>query len=311
MTELADVLDLGSSAEKRAGSNPVLGTNAGIAQLEEQRLCKSKVVGSSPATGSKNVRTEIVMVAIANLDTYTSGMRKSMEDKLWFLDFMSEDITSVYDYGCADGTLLGIIKQEKPNVHLFGYDNNMEMLSMAKLRVPGCVLTRERMESAEPGQLTIASSVFHEIHSYGSPESIRVDYQHIFGIGSRYIAIRDMFYSTKMPIIAPEEVVRAVRGRANQSMLREFESIYGSIEQSKNLMHWFLKYRYIENWCRECRENYLPNSFENFLHLIPQSYELVYAEMYTLPFLRNKIYKDYAIDWSYPTHGKIYLKKRG
>ena len=241
MTELADVQDLGSCAEKRAGSSPVLGTNAGIAQLEEQRLCKSKVVGSNPATGSKNVRTEIVMVAIANLDTYTSGMRKSMEDKLWFLDFMSEDITSVYDYGCADGTLLGIIKQEKPNVHLFGYDNNMEMLSMAKLRVPGCVLTRERMESAEPGQLTIASSVFHEIHSYGSPESIRGDYQHIFGIGSRYIAIRD----------------------------------------------------------------------ENFLHLIPQSYELVYAEMYTLPFLRNKIYKDYAIDWSYPTHGKIYLKKRG
>lgn len=52
MTELADVLDLGSSTAKRAGSNPVLGTNAGIAQLEEQRLCKSKVVGSSPATGS-------------------------------------------------------------------------------------------------------------------------------------------------------------------------------------------------------------------------------------------------------------------
>lgn len=27
--------------------------SAGIAQLEEQRLCKSKVVGLSPATGSK------------------------------------------------------------------------------------------------------------------------------------------------------------------------------------------------------------------------------------------------------------------
>ena len=81
MTESADVLDLGSSAEKRAGSNPVLGTNAavaqlveqrifnpwvgcsshlcgtnaGIAQLAEQRLCKSKVVGSSPAAGSKKL----------------------------------------------------------------------------------------------------------------------------------------------------------------------------------------------------------------------------------------------------------------
>lgn len=252
----------------------------------------------------------IIMVAIADLDTYTSGMRKSMEDKLWFLNFMGEDITSVYDYGCADGTLLGIIKKERPGVQLFGYDNSQEMLAMAKRRVPGCTLSKKRMEAANSGQLTVASSVFHEIHSYGTLESIRGDYQHIFGIGSQYIAIRDMFYSTQMPVIADKATVRAVRSEASQDMLQEFEDIYGTIELNKNLTHWLLKYRYTENWARECRENYLPNSFENFLRSIPQSYELVYAEMYTLPFLRRKIYEDYAIDWRYPTHGKIYLKKR-
>lgn len=54
MTESADVLDLGSSAEKRAGSNPVLGTNAAVAQLVEQRIfnpwveCLSHFCGTNP-----------------------------------------------------------------------------------------------------------------------------------------------------------------------------------------------------------------------------------------------------------------------
>ena len=250
------------------------------------------------------------MVNITNLDTYTSEMWKSMEDKLWFLDFMEESITSVYDYGCADGTLLGLIQKEKPGVALFGYDNNQEMLTMARQRVSDCVLSSKRMEAANPGQLTVASSVFHEIHSYGTPDSIREDYRHIFEIGSEYIAIRDMFYSLRMPVRADISVVREVRSRANQHMLQEFEDTHGTIDLNKNLTHWFLKYRYTVNWARELRENYLPNSFEDFLRLIPKSYECVHAQTYTLPFLRRVIYNDYAVDWQYPTHGKIFLKKR-
>ena len=100
------------------------------------------------------------MVAIADLDTYTSGMRKSMEDKLWFLNFMGEDITSVYDYGCADGTLLGIVKKERPGVQLFGYDNSQEMLAMAKRRVPGCTLSKKRMGAVDRCIVCISRDTF-------------------------------------------------------------------------------------------------------------------------------------------------------
>ena len=75
------------------------------------------------------------MAAIADLEDYVSGMRKSMDDKLWFLDFIGTDVTSVYDYGCADGTLLRRVQDERPDVCLYGYDNNCEMLKIAGNRL--------------------------------------------------------------------------------------------------------------------------------------------------------------------------------
>lgn len=251
------------------------------------------------------------MAAIADLDTYNRGMQKSMQDKLWFLDFLGDDIHTVYDYGCADGTLLQLVQNERPGICLCGYDNNCEMLKIARNRLQNSAISSYRMETARPGQVTVASSVFHEIHSYGTNDSILSDYRHIFGIGSDYIAIRDMFYSFCMPENASARVVQTVRMTSDEERLREFENIYGTIDRNKNLMQWLLKYRYVENWRRELTENYLPNSFEEFLNATPKEYDCVYAEMYTLPFLHDRIQQDYGIDWRYPTHGKILLKKRG
>ena len=42
------------------------------------------------------------MTPIANMNAYNDGMRKSMLDKIWFLDKIDGDIDTVYDYGCAD-----------------------------------------------------------------------------------------------------------------------------------------------------------------------------------------------------------------
>lgn len=251
------------------------------------------------------------MAAIADLEDYVSGMRKSMDDKLWFLDFIGTDVTSVYDYGCADGTLLRRVQDERPDVCLYGYDNNGEMLKIARNRLQNSAVSSRRMETARPGQVTVVSSVFHEIHSYGTNDSILSDYRHIFEIGSDYIAIRDMFYSFCMPENASAKVVQVVRMASDKERLREFENVYGSIDRNKNLTHWLLKYRYVENWRRELAENYLPNSFEEFLNATPKEYDCVYAEMYTLPFLHDRILSDYGVDWKYPTHGKILLKKRG
>lgn len=249
------------------------------------------------------------MIAIADLGTYNSGMRKSMQDKLWFLDFWDDDdIRTVYDYGCADGTLLSLVHQERPDVGLIGYDNNLEMLE--KAADSGIHCTHTPMESASPGTLTVVSSVLHEIHAYGTEEDVSDDYSHIFGIGSEYIAIRDMFYSKNMAVVVNGRDMTKVYRNADRERLAEFEKLYGSISLNKNMLHWLLKYRYTSNWERELYENYLFQSFEDFLRAIPEQYEIVYSVCYMLPYLYRKIKEDYGIDWKYPTHGKILLKRK-
>lgn len=42
------------------------------------------------------------MTPIANMNVYNDGMRKSMLDKIWFLDKIDGGIDTIYDYGCAD-----------------------------------------------------------------------------------------------------------------------------------------------------------------------------------------------------------------
>ena len=50
MAELADALDLGSSAFGRGGSTPFIRI-AGLAQLVEHLICNQEVEGSTPLAG--------------------------------------------------------------------------------------------------------------------------------------------------------------------------------------------------------------------------------------------------------------------
>ena len=249
------------------------------------------------------------MVAIEDIDVYTSGMQKSMEDKLWFADILKGKITSVYDYGCADGTLLNLMRSLNPAIQLYGYDNLPEMVARAKMSGLANV-SGVPMAKAKEKQLTVCSSVFHEIFSYGTYTSVKQDWMNIFGIGSDYIAIRDMFYSEFMPEFADEKVVAAVREKADPAQLFGFEHQYGSISKNVNLTHWFLKYRYKENWRRELVEDYLPYSMEDFIRMLPDTYDVAGVAAYTLPFLRDRIKEDFCVDWNYVTHGKILLKRK-
>ena len=54
MAELADALDLGSSAARRGGSSPFtrIIEYAGLAQLVEHLICNQRVEGSSPLAGT-------------------------------------------------------------------------------------------------------------------------------------------------------------------------------------------------------------------------------------------------------------------
>ena len=72
---------------------------------------------------------------IKNYDSYTSGMKKSSADKLFWMSKI-EKINTVVDFGCADGTLIREMNSEMPDLQYIGYDNNKAMISLAGIRTP-------------------------------------------------------------------------------------------------------------------------------------------------------------------------------
>lgn len=250
------------------------------------------------------------MIPINDLKDYNARMEKGMLDKLWWIDMMPEHIMQVYDFGCADGALLSAVSRINPELCLSGYDNNKDMLDAAvKRRTKRCVYWGTPFTDFSVPTVLVASSVFHEIHSYS--QDIKKDYSYIFDTNAEYIAIRDMFYSCEIEgeMAQPYEI-NAVRAREPKEKIQQFEGIWGPIESAKNMLHYLLKYRYETNWEREVRENYLPNSFQGFISRIPDRFDIVYRENYTLPYISETVKRDFGIPLLMKTHGKILLKKR-
>jgi ribosomal protein L11 methylase PrmA len=251
------------------------------------------------------------MTPIKNMDVYNAGMRKSMLDKIWWIDKINDDVDSVMDYGCADGTLLSMIHDMNPSLALFGYDFNSDMIDLASENVEaGCFATDfnilNRLVSEKNKCVLIASSVFHEIENYS--DIVEEEYSRIFNTGYKYIAIRDMFISEKSYKLSDQLTVAKVRQQFSYEKIREFERFIGSLDYNENLLQFFLTYRYKENWDREVREDYFPHTIERFLHKVPDHYQVVYFEHYALPFVREQVWKDFGIQITEPTHAKILLK---
>ena len=251
------------------------------------------------------------MTPIKNMNVYNAGMRKSMLDKIWWLDKIDDCIDTVLDYGCADGTLLSIAHEMNPNLSLFGYDFNDNMIDLACQNVPNGVFSSkyEDICSTIPERdktILIASSVFHEIENYSNNATL--EYERIFNNDYKYIAIRDMFMSEKSYGTSSQLAVAKVRQQFAYNKIQEFEAHIGSIDCNENLLQFFLTYRYNENWDREVRENYFPHTVEEFLHKIPEHYEVMYFKHYTLTFLREQVWKDFGVQLTEPTHGKILLR---
>ena len=70
------------------------------------------------------------MEPISNYDSYSSGMKKSIKDKLFF-EGLVEDVDTVIDYGCADGHMLQQIHFDFPDWRLYGVDADDKMIRKA------------------------------------------------------------------------------------------------------------------------------------------------------------------------------------
>ena len=261
------------------------------------------------------------MVPIKNLQNYIDKMNLSMEDKLFFVNKIKCKI--FVDYGCADGTLLSKLDAiySDPTITYIGYDKSEEMLNLAKSKWNGigkvmfmsnfddvlqCIHTRFNDTAL------ILSSVLHEVFSQSNYEQAEF-WDNINKLPLKYIIIRDMAYN---PIIKYSKldqylIDKIINIYPKQSS--EFVSKFGKFENSLQICHFLLKYRYNINWKRELEEDYFafdPDIAINYLH--NYNFYPIYFERFNVPYIVDRIYEDLRIDLNKfgQTHVKIIFQKQ-
>lgn len=257
-------------------------------------------------------------IEISNIDNYVEGMQKSLDDKLFFVDKLDFDV--IVDFGCANGAFLSKVKKMKPNVKIIGYDLDEAMLNKARTE-----LTEEDILTSSWDQvineiqgynspLLNLSSVIHEVYSYSHPSVVKSFWEkQVFGGDFKWITIRDMIPSCdidKNQIENFRNDVKKVRKRANKFYLNSFEKRWGTIDDNyRTFCHFLLKYRYLDNWEREVKENYLPVSLETLKKKIPSNYTIQYEQDFIVPFIKDRVGKDFGVKITHSTHVKMIIKK--
>lgn len=256
---------------------------------------------------------------VQNTATYNNEMRKSLIDKVFFLDKV-EDTSVFVDYGCADGAVLKFAHSIIPDASYIGYDLSREMIEIARKDsdvniqfTDNIDLLRDyiRDEKGKGNKICISiMSLIHEVYEYG-PENVKKFWDFIFDKDLfDYIAIRDMCVSKTTSRPSDCISVSKIRMAYDKNMLAQWEATWGSLNDNWSLTHFLLTYRYVDSWDRELHENYLPLCLEDLMALIPVGWVPTYLEHYTLPFIRQKIREDFDMDLQDRTHIKLILKKR-
>ncbi len=208
---------------------------------------------------------------MGNYDVYTNGMKKSMEDKLFFPD-MVDGVDGLVDYGCADGELLAHIAERRPDWKLYGIDMDGEMIERARKRNLGAsYYQRKNLGLLSNNYINMKSkilnlsSVLHELYSYSNKEDIRQFWWDVSMNETKYIAIRDFMVSNNALRKADPELIAAIQAKTTcrkedallvDHLVHRMSS--GNVPcTQKEWIHYLMKYRYKDNWQREVRENYL------------------------------------------------------
>lgn len=250
---------------------------------------------------------------ISNLRIYTNRMRKSVLDKMFFIDKVFDPFSNIVDFGCANGELIRALQALFGEYRYIGYDISNEMLLAACENVPSAEFYSDwnEVKADFTDSLLNISSTLHEVYSYGSQEEIETFWQRVFESGFKYIAIRDMMLSdTEQMDADAEQCGLVVKNEKYADKLKDYETVWGKISTQHDLVHYLLKYKYTENWEREVRENYVPITVEQLLEIIPDSYEVTYLDHFTLPYVAWQLKIDFGIELTTPTHIKLILRRK-
>lgn len=261
---------------------------------------------------------------ISSFASYNANMKKSLMDKIYFID--KTEATVFVDFGCSDGELIKFMNALFPEYTYIGYDISEEMIEAARVNITGGSdinlpnnihlysewdAVNRYLDKFYPRvkKAIILNSVIHEVYSYSTLLAIDTFWEVVFGDMFDYVVIRDMLPSMSINKKSNINDIAKVRRKANKSHLSDYENHWGSINENKNLVHFLLKYRWVENWEREVKENYFPLYVENFMEHITDDYVIDYYEEFVLPYTKRQILKDFGVELKDNTHIKCILRK--
>ncbi|MBE5803056.1 MAG: class I SAM-dependent methyltransferase [Clostridiales bacterium] len=246
------------------------------------------------------------MPEIENYSIYNDRMRRSMWDKAFFMDKVPQ-AELIVDFGCADGSLIRFLHSLFPTMRFIGYDIDPRMVEGANARRSGNTWffadlhqVMEQIDTLGVDKKHIAvnfSSVLHEVFHYSGDTSAVTHF--VCTLSPQYIVVRDMMYASEDDRAAsPEAAVSRVRQKLPAWQISDFEACFGPISLRKNLVHLLLKYKYTENWARECEENYFSYSMRDLTAVLdPEGgYESILLNRYVLPWCRHDMETSLGID---------------
>lgn len=260
------------------------------------------------------------MPQIDNYAIYNDRMRRSMWDKAFFMDKIP-GAELIIDYGCADGSLIRFLHDLFPAMRFIGFDIDPQMIARAN---------RERSENtwffSDSGELLqmirtlgidrrrIAvnfSSVLHEIFHYDCDRGMIT--RLIAEIAPRYLVIRDMMFHGDDGAVIPAEAEAQLRRVIPADQMQSFEAQWGPVSRLRNAAHLILKYKYTENWARECAENYFSYTLEDLGALLDPGcrYAPILHSRYILPWCRHDALNTLGIDPgdAFTTHFSLILAR--
>lgn len=237
-----------------------------------------------------------------NYNCYIKNLKKSMQEKLFFLDKIDLHNKVIIDFGCADGEMISILAEEYQDSDFIGIEKDQYLLNLAKQKNIDNenvsflnYLSPIKDDSREI--ILICSSVLHELSV-----NDQYDLNNYAKNYCDYWIIRDMKFSGCKKI--NNNMLSNIILNANPKNLSEFVYKYG-IKSNKDIVHYLLKYTYLDNWETELEENY----FGTCWSLIEKDKDIIYIDDYLLEYKKKQVLKDFYIDLSnFKTHRKVIYK---
>lgn len=249
-------------------------------------------------------------------------MAKSFPDKAWFVKYVRPDVDTMVDFGGGAGDFCDFAagRFRRP-MRFVIIDNNPEFAMQAESKGYETYESFDefrRFSNCDPSRTVLnMSSVIHEVYSYADEfwDDVGVFWTDLARCGFAQVAIRDMSLSEsdyrgvpeKAAVWVCENVLRDggldIKGVPLAELLSDFEEQWGAVDDPatgkvdvKNLIHFLIKYRYVENWDREVRENYLPVSQDRLQSLLRGAgYSLEHKESSRLPYYARQWAKDFKL----------------